>query len=48
MSRLSIPLPKERARNYNYGARLLSFLWSIFCWGVAIGSIFVIYALRHR
>ncbi len=48
MSRLSIQLPKERAPGRNYSAWILTGLWSVFCWVVAFGSIFVIYALRHH
>jgi hypothetical protein len=48
MSKLSIQLPKERTPGYNYSGRFLTVLWSIFCWGLAFGSILVIYALRHH
>jgi hypothetical protein len=48
LSKLSVQLPKERGPGINHGARILSVLWSIFCWSVAFGSIFVIYALRHH
>jgi hypothetical protein len=48
MSKLSMQLSKERAPGFNFGARFLTVLWSIFCWAMAFGSIFVIYALRHH
>ena len=48
MSKLAMQLPKERAAGFNLGARLLTVLWSIFCWTLAFGSIFVIYALNHH
>ena len=45
MTRYLVPVREEPEKSHTRAARFLGIIWSVICWTVAFGSVFVIYAL---